>query len=93
MWTYVDEEGLIENVTVRRKYLDGVHRSNQLLAHEGYALKLITDEGYTDEDGYHPPTYSYQVTLPLNGDIYWYEAVLIEPGMDVISKPKKEEVI
>lgn len=94
MWTYVDEEGLIENVTVRRKYKDGVHKNNTLIAHEGYALKLVGDEGFTDEFGnYHEPVYVYEVILPLTGDIYWYEAVLIQPGMEVVGQPNEEEVM
>ena len=97
MWTYEDFEGLMTNVTVRRKYKDGVHKQSQLLAHDNYALHCITDEGFTDEEGnYYPPTYSYQVTTSASNEaniIIQYEAVLIEPGMDVVNKPNVEEIV
>lgn len=98
MWTYEDFEGLMTNVTVRRKYKDGVHKQSQLLAHNGYVLHLIGDEGYTDEEHgeYYPPMYSYQVTTSGDGEaelISQYEAVLIEPGMDIVSVPNVEETI
>ena len=97
MWTYENIEGLMENVTVRRKYKDGVHRGTQLLAHEGYALHIIGDNGYTDEEGnYYPPTYSYQVTTSALNEadtIARYEAVLITPEMDVVGQPNEEEVM
>lgn len=79
MWTYEDFEGLMANVTVRRKYRDGEHKQSQLLAHNGYTLHLLGDEGTTDEEGnYYPPTYSYQVTTSASNEaniITQYEAV------------------
>lgn len=98
MWTYDDIEGLMANVTVRRKYRDGEHRMTQLLAHEGYCLHQIGDLGYTDEETgeYYPPTYSYQITTSASTEadiIAIYEAVLIEPNMDVVNKPTIEEII
>lgn len=98
MWTYEDVEGLMTNVTVRRKYKDGVHKQSQLLAHNGYVLHLLTDNGYTDEETgvYYPPMYSYQVTTSGDNEaniISQYEAVLIEPGMDIVSAPNVEEII
>lgn len=94
MWTYENEEGIIEHATVRRKYLDGELKIIQLLAHEGYAMHYIHDEGFTDEEGnYYPPTYSYQVSGGTWLKIEEYEAVLIEEGMEVVNKPSKDEVI
>lgn len=97
MWTYEDVENLMENVTVRRKYKDSVHTLTQLLAHENYALRLVGDMGYTDEEGnYYPPTYSYQVTTAASNEaniITQFEAVPIEEGMEVIGLPKREDII
>ena len=85
MWTYEEVENLIPNCTVRRAYKDGVHKNNRLIAHEGYAMHYIYDEGYTDEEtGYYfPPSYSYQVILGIGADIYEYEAVPITDDMEV----------
>lgn len=98
MWTYEDFEGLMANVTVRRKYLDGEHVMTQLLAHEDYCLHQIDDEGYTDEHtgNYYPPTYSYQVTTSASSEaetIAIYEALLIQPGMEIVGVPKEEEIM
>ena len=85
MWTYEEIEGLIPNCTVRKEYKDGVHRSYRLIAHEGYAMHFIYDEGYTDEETgeYFPPSYSYQVGCGASVNIYEYEAVPITPDMEV----------
>lgn len=97
MWTYEDFEGLMANVTVRRKYKDGVHMITQLLAHDGYAMHVIGDNGYTDEEGnYTPPTYSYQVSTLAAREtdtIARHEAVLITPEMDVVGQPNEEEIM
>lgn len=95
MWTSVDEEGLIPNCTVRRKYKDGVHMRNELHAHEGYAIHFISDNGYTDEETgeYFQPLYTYMIGLPITQDIYLYEAVLITPGMEVYEKPTDTEIM
>lgn len=78
MWEYEDIEDLIENCTVRKKYRDGVHKQNELIAHEGYGIHLISDVGYTDEkDVYHEPRYSPFVIMGTNVNIYDYEAVLL----------------
>lgn len=85
MWTYEKKEGILENITVVHKFLDGELKIIQLLAHEGYAIRYIPDKGYTDEEGnYYPPTYSYQVSGGTWLKIEDYEAVPIEDGMDVI---------
>lgn len=79
MWEYEDIENLIENCTVRRKYKDGIHKQNELIAHKGYAMHLISDVGYTDaEEVYHEPRYSPFVIMGTNVNIYNYEAVLIQ---------------
>ena len=85
MWTYEDLIGVIANCTVRKKYLDGVHRMTQLIPDDGYCMHFIEDVGYTDEETgeYYPPTYSYTVILPPSVDVTTYEAVLITPDMDV----------
>ena len=94
MWTYEDIEGLIANCTVRKSYKDGVHKNYRLIAHEGYAMHMIGDEGFIDEEGnYTPPSYSYQVVMSATSNIYDYEAVLIEEGMEVYDKPSNEETV
>lgn len=72
MYEYQDTEGLLEHITVRRKYLEGVHKQTQLLAHENYAIKNINDNGYTDEvtGEYTPPLYSYQKTGSASMEAY-----------------------
>lgn len=82
MWTYEDVEGIIENVTIRRKSKNNVYTLCQLLAHEKYVLHVKGDEGYTDEEGnYFPPSYSIQVIGAAGTEanmIEAYEAVLEE---------------
>lgn len=94
MWTYEDIEGLIANCTVRKNYKDGIHKNYRLIAHEGYAMHMIGDEGYTDEETgeYFPPLYSYQVGMSASSNIYEYEAVLIEEGMEVNGGGNNETV-
>lgn len=94
MWTYEEIEGLIANCTVRKGYKDGVHKNYRLIAHEGYAMRYIYDEGYTDEEGnYYPPSYSYQVGCGADTNIMEYEAVPITPDMEVFDKPVDTEVM
>ena len=96
MWTYEDTEGILENITVRRKFKDGVHSMTQLLAHEGYAIHNINDVGYIDEETgeYYSPTYSYQKTTSASNEVYLlanHIAVLIEEGMEIAGVLNKEE--
>lgn len=85
-WTYKDIEEVLENITIREKYRDGVLSMRQLLAHKGYAIYDTTEELYTDpETGeIFPPLYSYQVTLPIKADYNIYKAILIKDGMKVV---------
>lgn len=77
MWNYVDEEGLIENCTVRKKYLNREYKRNELHAHKGYVLRCINDVEYIDEKTgeKYSPIYSKLVLLPISSDIYEYEAI------------------
>lgn len=97
-WTYNDIEGVLEHITVREKYRDGVLRSRQLLAHDGYAIYDTTEELYTDpETGeVYPPIYSYQVSLPLTSDYMRFRAKLIDDTMEVVGgtpTPPETEVM
>lgn len=85
-WTYTDTENVLEHITLREHYRDGVLNHRQLLAHNGYAIYNTTEELYTDlETGEtYPPTYSYQVSCPLSVDYTIYRAKLIDETMDVV---------
>lgn len=95
-WTYKEIEGVLDHITVKEKYRDGILAGRQLLAHEGYAIYDTTEELYTDpETGKTlPPLYSYQVSLPVSVNYYIYKAIPIEPGMEVVglSLSKESEV-
>lgn len=93
-WTYKEIEGVLDHITVKEKYRDGILAGRQLLAHEGYAIYDTTEELYTDpETGKtFPPLYSYQVSLPVSVNYYIYKAAPIEPGMEVVGLPKESEV-
>ena len=93
-WTYKDIEGILENITIRKHYKDGILSMRQLLAHEGYAIYDTTEELYTDPETGEtfPPLYSYQVTLPISANYHIYKAIPIEPGMEVVGLPKEPEV-
>lgn len=85
MWVYEKKEGILKNITVVYKFLDGELKLIQLLAHKGYALRYINDEGFTDDYGnYYSPTYSYQVTGGAWLKIEDYEAVPIEDDTETI---------
>lgn len=85
-WTYKDIEGILENITIREKYRDGILSMRQLLAHKGYAIYDTTNGPYTDPETGEtfPPVYSYQVTLPIKVDYNIYKAILIKDGMEVV---------
>lgn len=84
-WTYNDIEGLLDNITVREKYRDGILTIHQLLAHDGYAIYDTTEELYADPEigEVLPPIYSYQASLPPSVDYTIFRAVPIEPGMEI----------
>ena len=84
-WSYKDIEGLLDRITDREKYRDGILTIRQLLAHDGYAIYDTTEELYTDPETGEvlPPTYSYQASLPPSVDYTIFRAVPIEPGMEV----------
>lgn len=94
VWAYIDKEGLLEHITVREKYCDGVLSIRQLLAHDGYAIYDTTEELYTDpETGEsYSPTYSYQVSMPPSVDYTIFRAILITPGMEVVGLPDEPDV-
>ena len=91
-YTRVDKEGILENITLREVYRDGVLRFRELYAHDGYAIYDTTEELYTDpEKGEtYPPIYSYMACLPLSVDYTVYRAILITPDMEVVGKPNTE---
>lgn len=75
MYTYEDRENLLEHITVRNHYKKDEHVQIQLIAHDGYVLKLKDDNGYTDEDGiYVEPSLSQVVFGGTWLDINSYEA-------------------
>ena len=95
VWTYEDREGLLENITVRDKYRDGILAMRQLLAHEGYAIYDTTEELYTDPETGETsqPTYSYQVTMPVTADYTIFAAKFIDETMEVVGgRPETEEM-
>lgn len=63
MYDYENIEGLKDNITVCRKYKEGNYIMCELIAHKGYVLHLIGDEGYIDEETgiFYPPVYSNKV--------------------------------
>lgn len=84
MWTYEEKEGLLEHITVVYKYKDGIHKGYRLLAHNGYAIRYIEDEGYTDDEGiYHRLAYSKQINGGLWMNINDYVAEKINEEMEV----------
>lgn len=93
-WTYNDIEGLLDHITIREHYEDGVLSFRQLLAHDGYAIYDTTEELHTNPETGEvlPPLYTYQVTMPLSVDYTVYKAIPIEPGMEVVGLPKESEV-
>lgn len=93
-WTYNDIEGLLDHITVREKYEDGVFTIRQLIAHDGYAIYDTTEELFTDPETGEtfPPIYSYQVSMPISADYTIFRAIPIEPGMEVVGMPKPPEV-
>jgi hypothetical protein len=92
-WTYVDREGLLEHITVREKYRDGVLSIIQLLAHENYAIYDTTQVCPIDPETNEPfpPIYSYQVSMGANMDYTRFRAVPIEDGMIVAGAPNEPE--
>jgi hypothetical protein len=93
-WTYNDVEGVLEHITLREKYRDGVLAGYQLRAHEGYAIYDTTEELYTDpETGEtYPPTYSYQVSCGVMSNYMRYAAVPITPDMEVVGGTPGTEI-
>lgn len=91
-YTHIDKEGILENITLREVYRDGVLRYRELYAHDGYAIYDTTEEPYTDpETGEtYPPLYSYMVGLPASANYMIYRAILITPGMEVVGNPDEE---
>lgn len=76
MWTYKDKVEL-DNITIREHYRDNKHVQTQLIAHDGYVLKLKDDNGYVDDNNInHPPAYSKTVIGGTWLDINSYEAIL-----------------
>lgn len=52
MWTYTDDLSLIENITVRGQYKDGVLKFYEIYPMEGYVLRIpCMDEYLRDEEG------------------------------------------
>ena len=92
-YTYIDREGILEHIKLRELYCDGTMYARRLYAHEGYAIYNTTEELYTDpETGEtYPPTYTYQVGLPLSVDYTIYVAIPITEGMEVVGMPKPPE--
>jgi hypothetical protein len=78
MWTYEDNDTLIENIIVRAKYKDGVHKNNTLLPVNGYMIHFKNQETQDEEGNSIEPSYSSQVILPIASSIYDYEAVKID---------------
>lgn len=85
VWTYNDVEGVLEHITLREKYRDGVLAGYQLRAHEGYAIYDTTEELFVHpETGeVYPPAYSYQVNCGLQSNYMRYKATPITPDMEV----------
>jgi len=84
MWTYEEKEGLLEHITVVYKYKDGVQKGYRLLAHNEYAIRYVSDEGHTDDEGlYHHPGYSKQINGGLWMNINDYVAEKINEEMEV----------
>ena len=85
-YTRINKENILDNITVSEMYRDGVLYGINLIAHEGYAIYDTTEELYTDPitGETYPPTYTYQVVLPLSVDYTIYVAIPITEGMEVV---------
>ena len=70
VWTHIDKEGLLDNITVREHYEDGVLAMRELMARTGYAIYNTTQGIEYDENGEPlPPTYFYGIYMPVLTDI------------------------
>lgn len=67
-------------------YIDG-YTQTRLYAGEGYAIYYI----YSEEE--EERQYYYRVYLAVNDSVENYDVCLVTPDMEVVGKPKEEEII
>ena len=86
MWTYEEEEGVIENITVIRCYEDGEYVQLRIRAHKGYVIVRIDIQ--LDEEGNLKRDEQYPTVIYMHPDfeeiLNLYKAYPIEDWMKVV---------
>lgn len=94
MWTYEYDYDFKENCTLKKKYKDSVHKSNQLIANDGYVLSDINEFDEVLEDGTIIPKVYYRSVQSTPDETFDnYIAVLEEEGMDIAGVTDEPEVM